>query len=64
VSGIGRYFDLIYGTCNALLASVDEFSLVGGYFCIVGLGGQHIYGSVGLVGGDLIYKLYLRYFSG
>jgi hypothetical protein len=25
VSGIGRYFDLIYGTCNALLASVDGF---------------------------------------
>jgi hypothetical protein len=39
VSGIGRYFDLIYGTCNALLASVDGFFLVGGYFCIAGLGG-------------------------
>jgi hypothetical protein len=35
VSGIGRHFDLISGSCNALLASVDGFFLVGGYFALL-----------------------------
>jgi len=39
VSWVERYFDSIYGTCNALLASVDGLVWWADIFALLGLGG-------------------------